>query len=381
MLSFRFKYMFVAAVVGRALGNGVYPFDVTSISAPDGSITAKFVSIGATLTELWVKNKFGEALDVVPGYDDNTKIYTDYGHPVFNSIVGRYANRIMRGTFSIPIASPPSGPHVYHIPTNNDMGQDTIHGGIYGWDRRNWTISARTPTSVTYQHIDNADEHFPGTVVAYVTHSVASGELKTEVHATASEKTPIMLTQHVYWNLDAFRTQTGSWNNSNILAHTLRIASSRYLDVTSINLPTGKILNVGDAPVMDFRAPRTIGSRFSDARGVCGPNCVGYDNCWIYDEANKEQPRLSLWSDVSGIRLDVVSDSPATQVYTANGLSTPRKAVHGGPGLLYGPHSAVAIEQEGWVDAINHPEWGVDQIYAPGKNFTWSTTYKFSLLV
>ncbi|KAI0048896.1 galactose mutarotase-like protein [Auriscalpium vulgare] len=386
LLSLKTGLLKVAVIVSAAgcafADSEPYPFDVTSISAVDGSITAKFVSIGATLTELWVKDKHGEPLDIVPGYDDNTKIYTDYGHPVFNSVVGRYANRIKNGTFTIPISNDPpaDSPGTFHIPTNDNKGADTIHGGIYGWDRRNWTLVSSSPMSVTYQHIDNADEGFPGTVVAFVTHSVESGQLKTEIHASASESTPIMLTQHVYWNLDAFRTQTGSWNDSNILAHTLRIASSRTLRTDSFNVPTGDIVAAEAGDVMDFRVPRRIDARWDAVNGVCGPGCQGYDDCWIYDEPITGSPRLSLWSDVSGIRLDVISDSPATQVYTSNGLSVPRKAVHGGPGLLYGPHAAVAIEQEGWVDAIHNPQWGQDQIYGPGRDFVWSTTYKFSLV-
>ena len=104
---------------------------------------------------------------------------------------------------------------------------------------------------------------------------------------------------------------------------------------------------------------------------------------------------------MSNSRLDIFTDSPAVQVYTANYLYTPRKDVHGGPTLFYSPHSAVAIEQEGWIAAINNPEWGIDQICryfahvhihyknqelvilirstdGPSKDFSWSTTYKFS---
>ena len=79
------------------------------------------------------------------------------------------------GTFSIPITKDPQpdGPNVYHIPTNDHDGQDTLHGGIYGWDRRNWTIVERTSTSVTYFHLDRADEGFPGYVETHVSSILA----------------------------------------------------------------------------------------------------------------------------------------------------------------------------------------------------------------
>ncbi|TCD63001.1 hypothetical protein EIP91_006093 [Steccherinum ochraceum] len=352
-----------------------YPFDVTTISAPDGSVTAKFVSFGATMTELWVKDKFGNARDIILGYDDNSRLLTDPDHPVFNPIVGRYANRIKNGTFSIPITKlpQPDGPNVYHIPTNDHDGQDTLHGGIYGWDRRNWTAISKSKTSVTYHHLDAADEGFPGTVNAYATHTVQNGGiLKTTVHATATEKTPIMLTQHIYWNLDAFQ------GSDNILNHHLHVDSSKVVATDGDAVPTGDFINVNDTP-FDFRTPQKIGYKFNETVGLCLAPCQGYDHCWIYDHAHETNPGVTLWSDLSGIKLDITTNQPATQVYTAYWLNTPRKVVHGGPSVNYTSFSAVAIEQEGYIDAINTPEWGVDQIYGPGKDFDWSATYKFSI--
>ncbi|OJT14643.1 Aldose 1-epimerase [Trametes pubescens] len=351
-----------------------WPFDLTTLTAPDGSVTAKFVSFGATMTELWVKDRDGKARDVILGYDDNTELLTDPAHPVFNPIVGRYANRIKNGTFSIPITKfpQPDGPNVFHIPTNDHDGQDTLHGGIYGWDRRNWTIVEKTKTSVTYLHIDDADEGFPGTVTALATHSVENGGiLRTTVHATATEKTPIMLTQHVYWNLDAFQ------GSEDILGHKLHVDASRVVAVDSDAVPTGPFIDV-EGTAFDFRTTQAIGERWNDTFDLCGPGCQGYDNCWIYDNSEETKPGLTLWSDVSGIRLDVTTNNPAVQVYTAFWLDTPRKKVHGGPSLNYTKWTAVAIEHEGYIDAINTPEWHVDQIYYPGKDFNWETTYKFS---
>ncbi|GLB38921.1 putative aldose 1-epimerase [Lyophyllum shimeji] len=372
-----------------------WPFDLTTISAPDGSITAKFVSFGATMTELWVKDKNGKLRDIILGYDDNSLLLTDPAHPVFNPIVGRYANRIKNGTFSIPITKlpQPDGPNVYHIPTNDHNGeasffrypvrrisnlkshQDTLHGGIYGWDRRNWTLVLRTPTSVTYKHVDTADEGFPGNVTAFATHTVSNGGvLNTVVRATATEKTPIMLTQHIYWNLDAF--QDGS---SDILSHHLLVDASRVIDVDGDAIPTGEFIDVGGTP-FDFRQEQKIGSRWNDTINLCGGGCQGYDSCWVYDHPENNRFGTSLWSDLSGIRVDIATNQPAVQVYTSFWMNTPRKVVHGGPSLNYTKWSAVAIEQEGYIDAINTPEWNVDQIYYPGKDFEWSSTYKFSVV-
>jgi len=353
-----------------------YPFNLTTLSAPDGSINASFVPFGATLTELWIKDKYGFGRDVVLGYDDNSQLLTDPAHPVFNPIVGRYANRIKNGTFSIPITNNPQGnaSNIYHIPTNDHDGQDTLHGGIYGWDRRNWTVISQSKTSVTFAHIDNADEGFPGIVRAVVVHTVLNGGvLKSRLVATASEKTPIMTTQHIYWNLDAFQGAEGQ----DILNHTLRIDASRVPVVDGDAIPTGPIEDIRGT-VLDFKTARKIGSRINEAIGTCGIGCTGYDNNFIYDQDESRSPGVSLWSTNSGIKLDITTNQPAVQVYTGNYLDTPRKVTHGGPSLNYTRWSAVAIEQMGWLDAINTPEWHVDQIYYPGKEFVWSATYRFS---
>uniref|UniRef100_A0A8H8CGN0 Aldose 1-epimerase n=1 Tax=Psilocybe cubensis TaxID=181762 RepID=A0A8H8CGN0_PSICU len=319
--------------------SAAWPFDVTEIKAPDGSITAKFVSLGATLTELWVKDREGKFRDVVLGYDDNSQLLTDPAHPVFNAIVGRYANRIKNGTFSIPISKnpDPNAPNTYHIPTNDQ--------------------NEKTPSSVTYKHVDNADEGFPGDVTVFATHTVSNGGiLRTKLRATASQKTPIMLTQHVYWNLDAF--QQGS---NDIFNHELRLDASRYIELDDIAIPTGRFTDVKGTP-LDFTKQQKIGARWNETVDLCGSGCQGYNGGFVFDRPDQKTSKVSLQSQLSGIKVDISTDQPVVVVYTSYWLNVPRKAIHGGPSLNYGPEAAVALEQQGYIAAINTPEWHVDQI-------------------
>ncbi|CAE6509872.1 unnamed protein product [Rhizoctonia solani] len=352
------------------------PFKEHTIAAPDGSITAKFIGSGASLSELWVKDKFGRFRDVVLGYDNTTLWKTDPSHPCMNSIVGRYANRIKNGTFSIPISKnpDPDSPNTYHIFRNGADSAYTLHGGEIGWDRRNWTLVGSTPSSLTFQHLDPADEGFPGNVSAKVTYTLsAGGKYDAVVTATATEKTPIMVTAHVYWNLDAFQ------ETSNIFNHSLRIASSKYIQGNDYLIPTGNFTPV-QGTALDFRQERSIGSKWNDSIGYGGcADCYGYDTPYIYDAPDAKVPTVSLYSANSGIRLDIATNQPVVQIYTGNWLAIPRKKVHGGPDLQYESFSAVAIEPEGYVDAINNPAWGVDQIYYPGRDLKWATTYQFSV--
>ncbi|KAF7363258.1 Galactose mutarotase-like protein [Mycena venus] len=369
-----------------------YPFDVTTLTAPDRSIYASFVSIGATLTELWVPDKNGTMRDVL-GYDDNMLLLTDPQHPYYNAIIGRYANRIKNGTFTI-------GKNVYHTPINDALNVSTLHGGTIGWDRRNWTIVFKSDTSVTYKHVDTADEGFPGDVTVFVTHSVSNGGiLHSAVHATATELTPIMVTQHIYWNLDAFLNPNGTINTGNamILGHFLRIPASRVLAVDGAEIPTGALIDLNNASNADFDfcAGKLIETAFNDpgeepqlrviGGEINGITCFGaqasrgfYDNAWIYDDPLSPRRTTTLISPITGIQLDILTNQPAMQIYTTF-LDEPRKAVHGGPNLTYDLFSAVALEQEGWLDAINTPAFHVDQIYGLGREFDWSATYQFSV--
>lgn len=335
------------------------------------------------MTELLVKDKFGKARDVILGYDDNSQLLKDPGHPVFNAIVGRYANRIKKGTFTIPISKDfrPDDPQmkVYHIPTNDGDGAATLHGGITGWDRRNWTIVSKTNTSVTYRYLDAGDEGFPGNVTALVTYTVENGGVfKTSIRASATEKTPIMLTHHIYWNLDAFQ------GSEDILGHQLQLDASKVIDTDERALPTGRFNDV-EGTVLDFRMGKTLSSDWSKTANLFGNGSQGYNHCWVFDQSKPERPRspkpcITLSSETSGIRLEISTNNPAVQVYTSYYLDAPRKGVHGGPSRNYTSQSAIAIEQQGLVDAINHPEWGIDQIYGPDRDYEWNSTYKFSAM-
>lgn len=163
-------------------------------------------------------------------------------------------------------------------------GQDTLHGGIYGWDRRNWTIVEKTSTSVTYLHIDPADEGFPGTVTALVdfmlwdinrviiwwyaqaTHSVSNdGVLRTTVHASATEKTPIMLTQHIYWlvprlpkivcpDSDASPVWIGTWTHSRITALISYLIIFKLIRQQSLTLMETLFLQESSSPPQALRS-------------------------------------------------------------------------------------------------------------------------------
>ncbi|KAK0490853.1 galactose mutarotase-like protein [Armillaria novae-zelandiae] len=337
----------------------VTSFDCTVDLAPDGSAMASFIPLGAAATNLWVKDKNGRFRDISLGYDN----LTDPNHPNFGPVVGRYANRIRNGTFTIPISKDASGPNKFQVPKNENNGTNSLHGGCFGYDRRARSVAKKTSSVVTFALVDPAGEQgFPGTVIAAVTYELkAKAAWKINMEAVATERTPIMFSI-----FDASRV----------------IATDGHL------IPTGDLLETPGTP-LDFRVAKSIGESINATEGndYCGTGCVGFDNCWICDSNDGHQPTFSMRHvDVAdgGKRIDVVTNQPALQVYTCNGIfnaSQPilKKASHGSPSLFYGKHSCLVVEHESWIDAINNPEFGVNQIYEPGRAYRWGSTYIFSV--
>ncbi|KAJ7368453.1 galactose mutarotase-like protein [Mycena albidolilacea] len=387
-MAFNIKALVLAALVLNAYAvsapKPVDPLASVTLSAPDGSAKAAFIPFGATTTNFWVKDKHGKFRDILLGYDNHTLYQSQAdGHPYFGPIVGRYANRIRNGTFTIPISKDASGPgQKFQILENENNGTDTLHGGIVGYDARPWTLVKQSSNSVTFSLVDpDGDQGFPGTVTTSVTYTLEpKSTWKISMHATATELTPIMLSGHHYWNLEAYQ------ETQDLVGHYAQFDSSKFIATTGTLIPTGELTPV-DGTAMDFRKPKSIGNAIPETAEAqfCGTGCVGFDNAWVYDNNDCKKPVFSIWSVNSGIKLDVTTDQLALQVYSCNGIDNPalpipRKADQGGPSERYTDHSCVVIEQESYIDAINNPEFKINQIYGPKRPYSWEATYAFSVL-
>lgn len=359
----------------------VYPNNRIELRAPDDSIRAAFQPYGSGITELWVKDRYGGWRDVVLGYDNTTNWRTDPIHPNFGPVVGRYANRIKNGTFEL-------NGETYHVP-KNENGLDALHGGDIGYDRSNYTIHSLSANELILEHIDpDGFQGFPGQVTTYTKFTL--GENATwdiDLNATATKETPILLSSHVYWNLAAFN------ESASILDHVVHMPfADKYVETDTILIPTGPLPSVENTP-FDFRNPTPFSKNFNDTEGVCGYGCQGWDSCFIMSNPpgyDTSKPVLEMYSPKSGIKLSVASNQAAIQAYTCDGIdspskgSIPRKQVHGGKvgnsigDVIYGNHECVVLEMEDYIDGINQPEWGRNQIYGPNRPYHWKSTYKFS---
>ncbi|KAJ9478147.1 Aldose 1-epimerase [Pseudozyma hubeiensis] len=360
----------------------VYPHNRIELRAPDDSIRATFQPYGSSITELWVKDRYGGWRDIILGYDNTTNYSTDPIHPYFGPIVGRYANRIKNGTFEL-------NGHTYHVP-KNENGLDSLHGGDIGYDRSNYTIAKISANELVMEHTDPAGfQGFPGEVKATTRYHLGpNATWHIEINATATKETPILLSSHVYWNLDAFN------ETSTALDYVLHMPyADKYVKTDTILIPTGPLPSVQNTP-FNFESPTPFSQYFNDTLGVCGYGCQGWDTCFIMSSPpgyNKKKPAVEMYSKRSGIKLSVATNQAAVQVYTCDGIdspakgSIPRKQVHGGKvgedigsSPVYGNHECVVLEMEDYIDGINNPEWGRNQIYGPDRPYRWKSTYTFS---
>ncbi|KAJ4305190.1 hypothetical protein N0V90_000721 [Kalmusia sp. IMI 367209] len=349
-----------------------------TLEAP--GIKAQFIPYAATLTNLFVKDKNGVERDIVLGYDNTSYYPVDPGHPVYNAIPGRYVNRIGNGTFTIDGVT-------YHTELND--GPNTLHSGTNNWSYRVWNVTNVTGTSITFSIYDPANSTgMPGHVEASVTYSVSKNKWSIVMDAVSPDtKTPIMLTQHTYFQLDAFANPA----NRTIWNHTLYAPSAkRVLKADQNALPTGEIAKVTKNSTDDFwTAPHQLGfaSGNPDFENHCGNGCHGYNGAWAFDDKrNKKDVALTLSSEWSGIKADLTTDQDAVVLYTCNWNDgkTEFKSTQGvkGQDKFIPRDGCIAIEAQDYVDGINHPEWGrLDkQIFGPGQKYHWASSWEFGTI-
>ena len=308
--------------------------------------------------------------------------------------MGRYANRIKNGTFMLNGQS-------YQIPTNDNDGLDTLHGGQVGYDARNWTVVASNDSSVSFAFLDQGLEGFPGTVYTLVTYSVSSyasgsaGEVRPRLTASIvsnalDDPTPIMLSTHVYWNLNSFRANT-TLNDTTIWMPN----AQRYIQTDGILIPNGTIASVSAEPALNFTTPKTVGAAIDVAEDVCGTGCTGVDNAFILDRpagsADMSQiPAVSMWSNTTGIKMDVTTNQQGVQIYTCNGQNgtipvrqsqQDANEDSDSAAAFVQQYGCVVIEPQAYIDGINNPGWGADkyEIFSPETGpLVHFTTYDFS---
>jgi aldose 1-epimerase len=338
--------------------------DVTLVTLTNGhGVTAKVLSLGAALYALDVPDRNGKPGDIVLGYPDlkGTFAMPQY----FGNTVGRYANRIAKGTFTLDGKQ-------YHVPVNN--GPNSLHGGKVGFDKVIWTVDkvesgAKPSVTLTYVSPDG-DQGYPGKVTATAVYSLDDkDELTIEYTATTDAPTIVNITNHTYWNL------AGEGSGS-VMDQRLMIAADAYLPTDATAIPTGEVRNVAGTD-FDFRKAKAIGRDVRDAKDEQIVFGRGYDHNFVISRKEAAQPRemARVTDPKSGRVLSLWSAQPGLQFYSGNFLDGTTSGKSGG---VYRQGDAFALEPQLFPDTPNHPDFGSARL-EPGKTYRNVMTYKFSV--
>ncbi|HUL16553.1 MAG TPA: aldose epimerase family protein [Terriglobales bacterium] len=316
---------------------------------------AKVITYGATLTELWIPDKNGKKADVVLGFD-NLQGYLG-NEPYFGGTIGRYANRIAKGEFTLDGQE-------YTLAINN--GPNSLHGGKIGFNRRVWKaepLKITNGAAVKFTYVSKDEEEgYPGNLTVSVTYALMNDNaLKISYEAKTDKATPINLTNHSYFNLSG----AGS---GNILKDVLWLNADQYTPTDDTLIPTGKLESVQGTPY-DFRKPMEIGARISEI-----PKVGGYDINYVLNGKAGELRRIAEVKDPSSSReLEVWTTQPGVQLYIAIGLDG---SLHG-VGGAYEKYGAFCLETQHFPDSVHHANFP-SVILRPGKESRSETVYKFS---
>jgi aldose 1-epimerase len=323
----------------------------------DHGMQAKVMTYGAILTEVYTPDKSGKLDDVVLGFD-NLKDYLK-GHPFFGATVGRVANRIAKGKFTLDGKE-------YKLATNN--GPNHLHGGNQGFDKHVWKAAAISDPAgpavrFTYRSPDG-EEGYPGNVDVAVTYTLTNNnELKIDYTATTDKPTPVNLSNHSYFNL-------GGITKDDILGHELMLAADKYTPVNDTLIPTGEIKAVQGTP-LDFTKPTAIGARIAQLKGNPG----GYDHNFVL-RGGEKQPALAarVYEPKTGRVMEMYTTEPGVQFYTGNFLDGSQK---GKGGVVYQKHHGFCLEAQHFPDSVNHANFP-SMILRPGQTYRQTTVYKFA---
>jgi len=321
-------------------------------------LEVKITNYGGAVVSLRTPDRRGRMADIVLGYDDPPGYVNDTSY--FGALIGRYANRIARGKFTLNGAE-------YQLAQNN--GVNHLHGGVRGFNKALWEArevhhTGGVALKLTYLSKDT-EEGYPGNLNVTATYVLSdANELRIEYIATTDKETIVNLTHHSYFNL-------AGAGAGDVLGHQVKINADRFTPVDETLIPTGELKAVQGTP-FDFSRATALGSRINEADDqlVLGK---GYDHNFVL---NKKGHELSLAASVyepsSGRALEMWTTEPGMQLYTGNFLDK----VHGKAGKIYDYRGGFCFEAQHFPDSPNKPSFP-STVLKPGQRYTQTTVYKF----
>lgn len=331
-------------------------------SLMNGNTEMSVTNFGARIVSLRIPDRQGVYADVVLGFEsiDN---YLNANEPFHGATIGRVANRIADGKFTLDGT-------VYTLPINNETNQ--LHGGEGGFHNVVWEVKAANDTSIVMSYLsEDGEMGYPGNLNVEVTYRLSpANELLISYEAVTDQRTPVMLTNHAFFNL-------GGESSGSINDHVLEINADRFIVVDSTLIPTGEIAQV-EGTVLDFRKPKRVGEDLpKQVENQHLRNGGGYDHNWVL---NKDYPgKMSFAGSIlepeSGRKMTVYTEEPVLLFYGGNFLDGSDTGKSGKP---YQYREAFCLETQHYPDSPNHDHFP-SIILAPGEVYQTSSIYAFSV--
>lgn len=332
-------------------GKEVFQYTLTN----KNGIEVKIINYGGAITSIKAPDRNKVFKNVTLAFD-SLDGYLQKGNPCFGCLVGRYANRIGKGKFTIDGKT-------YSLALNNNG--NTLHGGLKGYDKVVWDAKALPEANglaLSYNSPDG-EENFPGNVKINVDYKLTDDNaLVIEYHAVTDAATPINLTNHAYFNLSG-------GDDTTVLDHELTIKATGYTEADDTLIPTGKLIPVKDTP-LDFTTVKKVGKDINQVQ-------PGYDHNFVLDNENSVLQRIAtLYHKSSGRVMQVATTQPGVQLYTGNFLDGNLKHTPGG--IKYNRYAGLCLETQHYPDSPNKPTFP-NSILRPGQQFHHITTYTFDV--
>jgi len=261
--------------------------------------------------------------------------------------VGRYANRIAKGRFSL------SGTQ-YQLEANN--GPNSLHGGVKGFNKVLWQVTKQTESEVElYYCSPDGEQGFPGELQVWQTISAKNGELTLHFKAITNKETLVNFTNHCYFNLDG---------SESINEHFVQINTDRYLPIDTTSIPLNEAALVCGT-CFDFTKPAQVGEALSAVHPQLEAG-NGFDHCYIFNDDSSLKTMATLTSPHTNVSLTLKSTQPGMQLYTANFVGSPFKA-----------RQALCFEAQNWPDAPNRENFPKANLL-PAEKYEQVIIYAFS---
>lgn len=337
-------------------GESVTQYTLTNRSGAHVSL----IDYGGIVTQIVVPDRDGELADVALGFDTLEPYLGDHG--CMGDTVGRYGNRIAKGRFTLDGVA-------YQLECNN--GENHLHGGFAGFARKMWAV-----TPVEGEHGDSlrlhivspdGDQNYPGTLDVTVTYTWDDAcNLTIRYEATTDKATLCNLTNHTYFNL-------AGHDHGTIRDHFLLIDADVVTPVDAGLIPTGAYAPVADTP-FDLRDGLLLGDGLDQTES--NPQMAlagGYDHNFVLRSGEAMALAACLWHEASGRVMEVITDQPAVQLYTA--CQTDFSGGKGG--ASYPRYSGLCLETQHCPDSPNNPQFPGTTVLRPGEKYDTTTIYAF----